>query len=260
MSAEILEEGRVYFFYWPRVGEPEVDDIEDVQRLHLVLRPRGADRFRVLVIGRKRLPRVQEAPEWQQATVVDVVEGVDRLCEALGPRTYETTRGRREVPAARLAGEGVYVLARHGDHTHLAYELLHPQRAGDVQRELNLQRHASCIITVRNPEVPALPGARAGTGRWPQFPDDLQARFGDRRFAPVDPPDFLDYEGTELVLIGVAGELARELGIDLDSEAERLSVGEVFEELRLSRDRQLADPLMRGSGGKPTAGRHAPGR
>jgi hypothetical protein len=140
----------------------------------------------------------------------------------------------------------------------LAYELLHPQRAGDVQRELNLQRRASFIIMVRNPEVPSPPGAGAGNG--PQFPDDLQARFGDRWFAPVDPPGFFDCEGTELVLIGVAGELARELGIDLDSEAERLSVGEVFEELRLSRDRQLADPLMKGSGGRPTAGRHAPGR
>jgi hypothetical protein len=192
---------------------------------------------------------------------VDVVEGADRLREALDPRTYETrTRGRSEVPAARLAGEGVYVLARHGDHTHLAYELLHPQQAGDVQRELNLQRHASYTITVRNPEVPPPLGARAGTGRWPQFPDDLQARFGDRRFAPVDPPGFLDYEGTELVPIGVAGDPARELGIDLYSEAERLSVRDVFEELRLSRDRQLADPLMKGSGGRPTDGRHAPRR
>jgi hypothetical protein len=257
MSAEILEEGRVYFFYWPRVGETEVDDLEDVQRLRVVLRLRGTDRFRVLVIGRKRLPRHERL--W--ATVVDVVEGADRLREALGPRTYETrARGWREVPAAGLAGEGVYVLARHGDHTHLAYELLHPQRAGDVQRELNLQRRASFIIMVCNPAVPSPLDAGAGTGRWPQFPDDLRARFGDRRFAPVDPPGFLDYEGTELVLIGVAGELARELGIDLDSEAERLSVGDVFEELRLSRDRQLADPLMRGSGGRPTAGRHAPGR
>jgi hypothetical protein len=255
MSAEILEEGRVYFFYRPPVGEAEVDDIEDVERLRVVLRSRGTDRFRVLVIGRRRLPRHERL--W--ATVVDVVEGADRLRGALGPRTYETrTHGRCEVPAACLAGEGVYVLARHGDHTHLAYELLHPQRAGDVQRELNLQRRASFIIMVRNPEVPSPPGAGAGNG--PQFPDDLQARFGDRWFAPVDPPGFFDCEGTELVLIGVAGELARELGIDLDSEAERLSVGEVFEELRLSRDRQLADPLMKGSGGRPTAGRHAPGR
>jgi hypothetical protein len=247
MSAEILEEGRVYFFYRPRVGEIEVDDIEDVQRLHMVLRPRGTDRFRILVIGRKRLPRVEEAHERLWATVVDVVDGADRLREALGPRTYETkTRGRREVPAARLAGEGVYVLARHGDHTHLAYELLHPQQPGEVQRELNLQRQASYIITVRNPQVPPPPGTRAGTGRRPQFPDDLQARFGDRRFAPVDPPDFLDYEGAEMVLIGAAGDPARELGIDLDSQAERLGVRDVFDELRLSRDRQLADPLEKG--------------
>jgi hypothetical protein len=49
--------------------------------------------------------------------------------------------------------------------------------------------------------VPAPPGARADTGRWLRFPDDLQARFGDRWFAPVDPPGFLDYEGTELVLM-----------------------------------------------------------
>ncbi|MCW2915615.1 MAG: Apurinic endonuclease-redox protein [Actinomycetia bacterium] len=62
MSAEILEEGRIYFFNRPRVGRPEVDDLEDVQRLHMVLRPRG-NRFRVMVIGRKRLPVVEEAPE-----------------------------------------------------------------------------------------------------------------------------------------------------------------------------------------------------
>jgi hypothetical protein len=255
MSAEILEEGRVYFFYRPRVRQAEVDDIENVQRLHMVLRPRDTDRFRILVIGRKRLPRVEEAHGRLWATVVDVVEGADRLREALGP--YETkTRGRRDVPAARLAGEGVYVLARHGDHTHLAYARLHPQQPGEVQRELNLQRQASYIITVRNAQVPPPPGTRAGAGRRPQFPDDLQARFGDRRFAPVNPPDFLAHEGAELALIGAAGDPARELGINLDSQAERLGVREVFEELRLSWDRQLADPLEKGELGQ-AAGRHA---
>lgn len=247
MPAEILEEGRVYFFYRPRVGRAEVDDAEDVQRLHMVLTPRGTDRFRVLVIGRKRLPAVEEAHERLWATLVDVVEGTDRLREALGPRTYDTkTRGRREVPAARPAGDGVYVLARHGDHTHLAYELLHPEEPGEVQRGLNLQRQASYIITVRNPRIPPPPGSPAGTGRSPQFPDDLQARFGDRRFAPVDPPDFLDYEGAEVVLIGAAGDPAQELGIDLDSEAELLGIRDLFEELRLSRHRQLTDPLEKG--------------
>jgi hypothetical protein len=36
------------------------------------------------------------------------------------------------------------------------------------------------------------------------------------------------------------------LGVDLDSEAERLGVRDLFAELRLSRDRQLADPLEKG--------------
>ena len=250
MSAQILEEGRVYFFYRPRVEGTDVEDIEDVedvQRLYMVLRPRGTDRFRVFVIGRKQLPKVDEAHERLWATVTDVVEGADRVREALGARAYDTkTRGRRCLPAARPAGDGVYILARHGEHTHLAYELLRPEEPGQVQRELNIQPQASYIITVRNPRVPPPPGMRIGTGRSPEFPDDLQAAFDDRRFAPVDPPDFLDYEGADLVLIGAAGDPARELGIDLDSEAELLYARDVFQELRLSRDRHLADPLEKG--------------
>jgi hypothetical protein len=247
MPAEILEEGRIYFFYRPRVGETEVDDLEDVQRLHMVLDPQGINRFRILVIGKKCMPNVEEAHERLWATVTDVVEGTEQLREALGPRTYETqTRGRREVPAARPAGAGVYLLTRHDDHTHLAYELVRPERPGDVQRELNLRPQASYIMTVRNPDAPPPPGVRAGTGRRPEFPDDLRARFGDRRFASVDPPDFLDYEGAEVILIGAAGDPARELGIDLDSEAERLRVQDVYAELRLSRDRQPPDPLEKG--------------
>jgi hypothetical protein len=115
-----------------------------------------------------------------------------------------------------------------------------------VQRQLNLEPQAGYIVTVRNPQVPPPPGAPAGSGRPPRFPEALQARFGGRRFAPVDPPDFLDYEGAEVILIGAAGDPARELGIDLDSEAERLGVRDVFSELHLSRDRQLADLLEKG--------------
>jgi hypothetical protein len=96
MPAEILEEGRIYFFYRPRVGETEVDDLEDVQRLHMVLDPQGINRFRILVIGKKCMPNVEEAHERLWATVTDVVEGTEQLREALGPRTYETQTRRPE--------------------------------------------------------------------------------------------------------------------------------------------------------------------
>jgi hypothetical protein len=251
MPADIAEKGRVSFFYRPRVGRAEVGDIDDVQRLHMVLRPLRTERFRVLVIGRKHMPEVEEVHERLWAAVVDVVDGIDRLRETLRPRTYDTkTLGRRELSATRPAGDGVYALSRHRDHTHLAYELLHPEKPGEVQREFKLRREASYIITVRNPcrrpppEVPA--EVPAGTALPVRFPGDLQARFGDRRFAPVDPPDFLDFAGAEFILIGAASDPARELGIDLHSQAERLGMRDLFEELRLSWDRRLEDPLEKG--------------
>jgi len=52
----VLERGDVFFFYRPRVEREEADDLEDVQRFFLVLRPDGRQRFRELVVGRKRLP------------------------------------------------------------------------------------------------------------------------------------------------------------------------------------------------------------
>ncbi|MFL6056889.1 MAG: hypothetical protein ACJ72W_28920 [Actinoallomurus sp.] len=86
-----MEEGRIYFFYRPRVGQTEVDDLEDVQRLHMVLHPQGTDRFRILVIGRKRMPSVEETRERLWATVTDVVEGAEY---PLGLRTRPPSAAR----------------------------------------------------------------------------------------------------------------------------------------------------------------------
>jgi hypothetical protein len=254
MSVEILEEGRIYFFYRPRVDHPEVRSLADVQRFFFALRPGGTEHFRVVLVGRKRMPEVEESHErlWAKVTeVTAVVDGVDRLRELLGPKTYETkTRGRRHLPKARPAGDGVYILARHEKHTqkhtHLAYELLLPESPGPVQRALGICDQASYIVAVRNPCAPPPPDLEVSRRRGPELPEDLLARFGDLRFLPVDPPAFLDHEGVDLVLIGVSGDVAGELGIDLDAEAERIWSRDIFEELRLRRDRQQADPLERG--------------
>ena len=55
----------------------------------------------------------------------------EKVEDALDRQQYETkTRGERVRPEARRAGEGVYVLARHGDHTHLAYDVLLTKKSG----------------------------------------------------------------------------------------------------------------------------------
>jgi hypothetical protein len=136
------------------------------------------------------------------------------------------------------------VLARHDDHTHLAYQLELPGRLGPPQQELNIEREASYIISVKNPQLPSRAG---GTGRGPaELPADLQDRFHGRRFIPLDPPDFLDRQGVEFVLIGAAEDASEELRIDLDSEVERASRSSLFDDLRIARDEQNVAPLLAG--------------
>jgi hypothetical protein len=74
----------------------------------------------------------------------------------------------------------------------------------------------------------------------PDLPQRLRERFHGRRFIPVDPPDLLDREGTELVLIGAAEDVFEELGVRLDPQHETIDTAELFNELRME---QTAHPL-----------------
>ncbi|MBY8874196.1 hypothetical protein K7640_20415 [Micromonospora sp. PLK6-60] len=243
--AEVLEDGDIYFLYRPRVGEEHVGSLAEVQRLLVVLCPwRGRRRLRLLVVGRKHLPEISEhARYW--AFVESVVDRPEQLYEALRPSRYVTkTRGERLQQAPRPLAEGAYCVTRHDDHTHLAYQLELPRRPGPPQRELDIEPEASYIVTVKNPAAPSPPGVGLpGRGR-ARLPADLQERFHTRRFAPVDPPRFLDHPGVELVLIGAAHDASAELGIDLDAEVERAARDTIFEELRIGRaDRPVAPEI-----------------
>jgi hypothetical protein len=243
---EILEDGDIYFLYRPRVDDEEVESPDEVQRLLIVLHSWPGKRLRLLIAGRKRLPKMADHKRsWW--FVFKVASRPEELREALDRRTYQTrTRGERVQPPARPAGEGAYVIARHDDHTHLAYKLELPRELGQVQRELNIEPEASYVINVKNPEVPSPPGiGRPGTGR-PDLPRDLLDRFDGRRFIPLDPPDFLNYPGIELVLIGAADDPGTELGLDLDAEVERAARSTVFDDLRLRREDRPVEPLFAG--------------
>src|SRR5215831_5643163 len=159
--ADVLEDGEIYFFVRPRVDRERPRTLEDVQRLLVVLRPWPGGLMRLLVVGRKRLPDIAEHERFW--SFVDIVaRRSEDLREAMRPRTYWTrTRGVRTQPAARPTGDGVYVVARHDAHTHLAYALAEPQPDPEpgpedqVRRDLNIEPVASYIAAVRNPAAPA---------------------------------------------------------------------------------------------------------
>lgn len=244
-DAPVLERGNIYFFYRPKVEQHEPEGVSDLQNLHLVLSPHGKQLLRLLIVGRERMPDPGEKGKQRHWAFVDAVyDDPKRLSEDLRERSYTTkTRGERHQPAARPAGEGFYEILSHEGHTHLAYVLELPTEPGAVQHELGIEPEASYVISVKNPDKPSPPGA--GLSRHEvSFPKKLKERFRDRRFADADPPDFLDYEGVELILVSASKDVRGELEEAADTG--KSPSADIFRDLRLHRLQYPLQPLFEG--------------
>ena len=211
---ELLEQGRITFLYRPRVEEQNPDDLADVQRLLVVLEPDARERYRLIAMGRKRMPHSGRHERFWG--FVDAVLDHPQDMEAiLGAQTYGTkTRGVRHLPAARLAGDGSYALELHDDHTHLAYALERLERDDPIVADLSIEPSASYIVAVANPDPTAW-----GMVEPPPlqqelfdeleihvtvpapFPPALQHRFRGRRYSQLDSTEWLDHAGAELIFI-----------------------------------------------------------
>lgn len=249
--ADILERGDIYFVYRPRVAAPSAARFGDVQRFFMILSPHGKERHRLIVVGRKRLPELAGQPEKGWAFVQKVGRRPEEVEDELEELLYPTkTLGAWRVSAARPAGEGVYAIVRHNGHTHLAYALELPHEPGPVQQDLEIQKEASYVLTVKNPEAPTPPGVGLSDEQQPRLPAHLQAQFRGRRFAPADPLDFLDQEGTEIMLIGADDAVIDELGNRLDPQVETLETAEIFRNLHMERSEHPPSRSFRGSGNR----------
>jgi hypothetical protein len=244
----LLEQGHIYFFYRPRVETHQPESAEEIQRLYIVLHPRGEKKYRLIIIGRKKLPEPGESGRAKYWGFVERVVSDPNLLEQeqLKEHRYQTaTRGERTQPAARPAGEGVYAIVDHDSHAHLAYVLEVPKHPGPVQDAMNIEPEASYIITVKNPEMPAPPGAGLSGPQEAHYPKSLEREFAGKRFVPPH-PELLDYEGAEIVLISAAEDVKEELGVELDVEHESAQSAAIFKDLRLERGAHPLEPLFRG--------------
>lgn len=246
---QTLERGNVFFFYRPRVEEEEPESVEEVQRFQMVLRPEGKKMFRLLVIGQKKLPDAVHRGRSRRWGFVETAQrDPERVKEHLEEDVYETkTRGERHLPAARPVGEGVYRILRHGNHTHFVYALELPKQAGEPQEDFNIEDEASYIISIKNPEKPSPAQAGLQADRKADYPKRLMEVFRDRQFAEADPPDLLDYEGAEFVLVPAAENISEELGITLHPEDESERTAEIFTQLHLDKQEHPLEPLFEAS-------------
>jgi hypothetical protein len=249
---DVIERGDLYFFYRPKVrGEGETQEVhgpEEVQRFYMVMSPHGKGVYWLLVLGRKHLPKLHDGGERLWGFVDRVEKEATTLRDELQHHRYRTkTRGVRELPAARPAGEGVYGLVRHDRHTHFAYVLELPSEPGEVQREFNIESEGGYVISVKSPTKPSPRGAGLPTEEKAKISaKKVNERFRGRRFAEPDPPDLLDHAGVEFVLVGAEENVEGELGIDLKAESENAATAEIFSDLRLRRSGTAVRPLFEG--------------
>jgi hypothetical protein len=252
-SSEIREQGGIFFFYRSKVGTEEVEDLNDVQRFYMVTVPEENTKYRLFLIGQKQLPEILEgksaSEEKNWALNILATSNPNDIRKELMPAEYTTeTRGKRRLGAAVPAGEGKYVIAKHDNHTELAYVLELPESPGPTQREFEIKKQASYIISVKNPDV-KVPGfaAFSSEDRKPEYPKHLKEKFGNRRWIDIEEPGFLNYENTQLLLIGAKkNNVEEELGIDIDEEKETERSADLFKELKVRKDQVPLKPLLKG--------------
>src|ERR687890_783221 len=252
-NIDIIEQGDIFFFYRPKLDTEEVKDIGDVQRFYMVthaeernensnnnknMKKKNDDIYRLFLIGQKQLPEIIEgkstSEEKNWALNILTTSNPDDIQKELLPAEYTTeTRGKRRLAAAAPAGEGKYAIVKHDNHTELAYILELPEMPGPTQREFEIKKEASYIISVRNPDV-KVPGfaAFSSEDKKPAYPKHLKEKFADKRWINVDDPDLLNYENTQLLLIGAKKKnIEVELGVDIDEEKETERSADLFKEL-----------------------------
>ena len=251
-SKRFIESGDIFFFYRPKIDTEEVKDIEDVQRFYMVTcndinkntNKNKNKKYRLFMLGSKKMPEILEgksgSEERSWALNILTTSNADVIHnELLLPVEYTTkTRGKRRLSAAQPAGEGKYSIIRHDGHTELAYILEIPEDPGPIQTEFEIKKEASYIVSVKNPEI-FIPGfdAFSKKDKKPNYPTHIKEKFGEKRWINVDDPEILNYENTQLLLIGARKRnVEEELGIEIDEEKENKNSVDIFKELKIKKE------------------------
>ena len=102
------------------------------------------------------------------------------------------------VPAAAPFAEGIYAITSTGRESHLAYHITVPEM-GEIQKELGLNQKGSYVVSVKNPDAPG--PANATLSKPAQYPEEIQKKFRNLRWMPLE-PELLDYVNTQFLVIG----------------------------------------------------------
>jgi hypothetical protein len=217
--SSILEKGVIYFFFRSRVNVDDPQDVKDIARSYMVLRPiplsakigEGAigdnHNCRLLALPKKVLPR--SGRDRFMTFVEKAGTSFAELKDSFLPGSdYATkTAGTSHSPPVTPLAEGVYAITSTGRESHLAYIITIPQELGEVQKDMGLRERGSFVVSVRNPTKPAPGGASLPKG--PEYPPEILNEFRDLRWKPLE-PKLIDFENAQFLVIGDSFEAATE--------------------------------------------------
>ena len=151
MNKSTMEQkGNIYFFYRPKIEIEKAHNLQDVQKLFIVLKPENQNQYIIAIVTKKLLPENNASGF---VFIDKIVSTEHQLIEFLEEEIYFTkTKGQRILPEARCLGEGKYFIMEHEDHTHLIYELTKPANVHKVQAEFNIHKQDNFIINILNPK------------------------------------------------------------------------------------------------------------
>ena len=255
---EILEQGDIYFFYRPKKNSQEVKGMEDVRRFFMITAPEPKDKnnndnndkkqfYRLFVIGKKSLPEIRKSEarssERFWARVGGIFEDKNDLTEELFSDEFKKGDG------ARPAGIGKYIIIRHQNHAELAYILESPDEPGEAQKEFGIEKEASYIISVINPNHPT-PTGYPSAEESPKYPEKILKEFDKNgNFVSLSKDtDFINYQNAQVILIGARegkDELSKEFGIDIEQQVSGKSM-DIFKKLNIKRGQIPTKPLTEG--------------
>jgi len=271
---DILEKGLIYFFYRLKVGREEAHSIEDVQKLYILLAP-GPETGdflerdpeinykhpeRLIIISKKKLPSVEKDKKGKHERYWGFVKraskNVEEIDENLRGSDYVTRKkgNPRHMEGARPVAEGVYALVNAHNHTHLAYVLELPHEISEVQKAFGIVKEGSYVMQVKNPELKGEFLESKGVS----YPPELLKLFLSEKTGSLikyasATPELLDFEGTEVVLVGTSDDLKADLGKtgEYIEELERVDVKKItdeklWNELKLDKAKHPSEPLLKG--------------
>lgn len=194
-NISILQKGFIYLVVRPKVTKKFVMGVKDeAQNFTIILHPHASNKFILLILGKKELPRGRGKSYF--AFVDKVYKEEQDLFSDLGEKHYVTkTKGERVLSPVHLLGYGKYFILRSGQNTELLYRLFIFPESRDSQRSFNIYEADQFIIQVKNIELPSF-----HNGHKPMLPETLKESFTNRKFIPLIPVDFIFYEGVELLL------------------------------------------------------------